>query len=120
MLNLNHAANVHEVSESRTKTGSETLMFAVSSFLGNVGGSLRTLLDTDFEDEPIGDESGMHKGTDKVHDNAISVPNKCTDLEIGSSNDRLGMEEQAIAGELEIIEENDIVIKHSNCEVGGI
>ena len=70
ILNLVQGADQREDSEFRTRTGLEPPKFATGSFLGSIGGPLRTLPedmgDELFEDEEVGTGGGIMEG---VRDN---------------------------------------------------
>lgn len=62
ILNLSHTANAGEESDFRSGTGLDSPVFALNSVLGNIGGTMRTLPDDLFIDEPETNEeesSGM-------------------------------------------------------------
>ena len=80
VLNLNHAANAREDSDSelRTRTNLEPPTFAAGPFLGNIGGRVRSLSDEFYDDElEVEVEEGVFDDGDGLKsvrgDAAISV-----------------------------------------------
>ena len=66
ILNLAQGADQRENSDFRTRTGFEAPAFAAGSFLGNIGGPVRTFPDNygdEFEDDGSADSGG--------HDTAV-------------------------------------------------
>ena len=67
ILNLSHAANPSEDSELRTRTKLVPPTYAVGTFLGNIGGPVRSLPDEFYDDE---------FGEDVVKDNEDVQPDR--------------------------------------------
>ena len=92
-LNLIQGADQREDSVFRTRTGMEPPAFATGSFLGNIGGPLRTVSDDEYDDtlEEFEDEAKQICSCD---DKTVTTPS--TD----------GSEEFFIGGGIELIRGN--------------
>ena len=68
VLNLSHSANEREESESRSSTKIEAPVFASNSFLGNIGGTMRSI-PNDVDDDLSETEDDDSFFEDEVQDN---------------------------------------------------
>ena len=75
VLNLAHTANGHENSELYTKTLLDPPVFATGSFLGNIGGPVRSFLDDmDLEDGAVGaDGDSRDSSIDSEYMSSVEV-----------------------------------------------